>query len=93
MADDKKVQRKSMPKITITIDEEFRLPEEDELHPRFPMEDEDWIGKAFEAADFPFPDSPLRSGAKAAGKAAKRALGKSKRAQRLEDEKNKKDED
>jgi hypothetical protein len=76
MADDKKVQRKSMPKITITIDEEFRLPEEDE-------EDEDWIGKAFEAADFPV-IAPVP-----------RVLGskKSKRAQRLEDEKNKKDED
>jgi len=83
----KAVGRKSMPKISITIDEEFRLPEEGELHPRFPMEDEE--------DDFPFPDMAQRS---PFGKWP-RSLQKTKkdlakiRAQRLEDEKQKKEKD
>ena len=87
----KAVGRKSMPKISITIDEEFRLPDE---FGGQQLEDEDWIGKAFEEDDFPLSGSPLWSGAKTAGgKAAKRALEKSKRAQRLKDEKKKKEKD
>jgi hypothetical protein len=79
----KAVGRKSMPKISITIDEEFRLP--DEFGGQRLEDEED---------DFPLSDSPLWSGAKTAGgKAAKRALEKSKRAQRLEDEKKKKEKD
>jgi hypothetical protein len=92
----KAVGRKSMPRISITIDEEFRLP--DELGGQQLEDGEDGED------DFPFPDmeqqspfgqqkSPMWSGAKGAGTAAKRALGKSKRAQRLKDEKKKKEKD
>jgi hypothetical protein len=82
----KAVGRKAMPKISITIDEEFRLP--DEFGGQQLEDEEDFDFQQFSGRLL-----PLDPGESLKDMLRKGSPAKSKRKKRLEDEKNKKDED